>query len=185
MVGSTVACQSQPVSITFDNETLVFPITVHDAVEHYKLSFNSPGYYYRKEATHKMSVRIDFRDSDYYNEHQSEEVLYNRQIVSYVLEYDGSKIESDSIKLKVERLCHCKLTFNVDSLSALRDPGHQPSIVNMLPQGGQHIYATAMLSQDLVVGFRNKPNYKGVVIPEVRFFYKQSPALIRHGMMAY
>ena len=185
LVGTTVACQSQSILISFDRETLTFPITVKKAVERYKLSFNSPGYYYRKDATREISLNIAYQASDYYNEYQPKEVLYDREVVSYVFKYDGSKVKSDSVRMSVERLCHCKLMFIADSLSAKRDPGYQPSVASLMPQGGRHYYGIANLNQDVVVGFRNKPNFKGEMIPEVRFFYKQSPDLIRRGMTQY
>ncbi|WP_461090314.1 hypothetical protein [Spirosoma gilvum] len=184
-IGSLTACQSQssqPVSISFDRESLAFPITVEEAFNRYKLSFRSPGYYYRKDEGREMSIDIIVHSGDYWNEHQPKEALYDRDVVSYVLLYDGKKISSDSVRHNVERLCHCKLTFSTDSLS---DAQKKEPIARLMPDGGRHHYGLAKLSEDVTVGFRNKPNFRGASLPEVRFFYKQSATEIKRGMSQY
>lgn len=154
-------------------------------MDRYKLSFNAPGYYYRREKAREMSINIVYNGSDYHDEHQPKEVLYDRDVISYVFKYKGEVVQPDSVKLNVERLCKCKLTFITDSLSVERDPGYQPSIAHLMPEKGRHYYGLASLSKDVTIGFRNKPNYTREVIPEVRFFYKQSAAQIRRGMTQY
>lgn len=183
---SITACQSQPAVIEFDGEKLAFPITVKEAVGRYNLSFNPPGHYYRNGGLKNLSINIAYRAGDYDDEHQSEEVLFDRNVVSYVLQYNGDKTPFDSLRQKVERLCHCKLTFVTDSLSPERDPGFKPfprSIQDRLPQKGLHYYAVASLNKEVAVGFRRRPTWRGENIVEVQFFYQQSPADIRHGMM--
>ncbi|RIV18670.1 hypothetical protein DYU11_27250 [Fibrisoma montanum] len=182
---AATSCQSQPSSIVFDGYVLVFPITVREAVERYKLSYSPPGYYYRRQGGQTLSIYIAYNPGDYDNELQPKEVLYDREVISYVFTYDGDESKPDAVKTKVEALCRCRLTFREDSLSPDRNPVFLPSTIKQLPRQGTHSYATAPLGNDVVVGFRNKPNVKGEVIPEVKFFYRQAPEQIQKAMMTY
>ncbi len=187
LIGTMLACYGQPITVNFDGKKLLFPVSIKEASTLYQLSFTPPGYYFRNDQNSKMVVYIDYHPEDYNNERQSKEALYDRQVVSYVFTYDTMSTSPDSIKRKVEQLCHCKLSFQADSLSADKDAGYsqKSALSKLLPQAGQHSYAIASISEDVVVGFREKPNYEGKTIPEVRFFYGQSPAQIRKGMMQY
>ena len=93
--------------------------------------------------------------------------------MSYVFTYNAVNTRSDSAKRKVEQLCQCKLVFQADSLSVEKDPGYsqKPAKSKLPPQAGQHTYAIASISENLVVESREKPNYERKVILEVRFFH--------------
>ena len=182
---AAVSCQSQPLSIAFDGYTLMFPITVGAAVDRYKFSYSPPGYYYRKQGPQTVSINMAYKPGDYDDEHQPQDVLYNREVTAYVFTYDGDESKPDAVKKQVEALCRCRLTCSEDSLSPDRDPAFLPSTIKRLPREGKHTYAIAQLGNDVVVGFRNKPTFKGEVIPEVKFFYKQTPEQIRRAMMTY
>lgn len=172
--------------IEFDGETITFPTTVEEAVRRHQLSFSAPGYYYRQDDSKEMVINIPYQASDYRDEHQAKEVLYDRNVVSYVFKYKGDRVPFESLQRQVESLCRCKLTFVTDSLSPEKDPGFQTfpaEIKQRLPQKGLHYYATAPLSKDVTIGFRRRPSWRGEDIPEVDFFYRQSPAEIRQRMM--
>ncbi|RIV19477.1 hypothetical protein DYU11_25630 [Fibrisoma montanum] len=87
--------------------------------------------------------------------------LFSREVISYVFTYDGKQVNSELIRQKVEALCRCRLKCREDSLTPDRNPVFRPSTIKRLSREGTHRYATAQLGNDVVVGFRNKPNVKG------------------------
>lgn len=99
--------------INFANKQWFFPSTVEDAVIKHGLDYRPPGYYFKIFQPNSMEVILyyDYKNSDFYNENQPKESLYERQLNSYIFGFYAKKGMYDSLKTMLENTYDTKFVW--------------------------------------------------------------------------
>jgi len=101
--GFQVQPPCEAVTITFGGKKWSFPSSVEEAVRKHNLSYKAPGYYYKVDTTQmKLILGYHFNPGDFSNEYQAKEVLFSRELHSYIFQFPDRPNLYDSLQSDLE-----------------------------------------------------------------------------------
>ena len=183
MFALATACHSQPrKSVLYGRDTLLFPLTVKEAVELYRLDYQPPTIYFSKRDSSELVLNIALKSGDTFDERQPREALFNRDITGYRYRFYTARHSADSIKRHLETTYRCSLKIIRDSLIREQNkatpvaPARLQQLFDIMPGHGYRTYATAQLSPLVWLGYATPPEHKNVKPYVMVFFmYNLSP----------
>lgn len=137
----------------FEGKEWIFPATVEQAANRYKMQFKPPGYYYTRLPSGGI-VQLEFlsEEGDFSDENQSESALHSRRVSTYLFTYPNHKGFVDSLRNALEMATKAKLIAEVDT---------QRITVEGKTVFSQSIaYWRGMSPDSLVVAIRQMPSFK-------------------------
>ena len=181
-----ISAPDKPIAVSFNGGTWLFPLTVGEAVKRYSLAYKPPGYYYA-EMSNGSTVELIYihQPGDFDNEHQAKEVLYNREVSSYVHTFSSRSGLIDSLHRALEAQFKKKMVMHIDT-QRFGLKTMSTSLKNSLPNGGAVPYELMRIDSSLTIGLRYKPNLsKDKQAIEVYLFYNLLQDKIKTRMISF
>ncbi|GAB2604718.1 hypothetical protein [Spirosoma areae] len=185
-----LTCKSappKPITVSFNGNKWQFPLSVGEAVKQYNLSYKPPGHYYTESQTGSVvTLEYLFQAGDFDNEHQPKEVLYDRQVHSYIHSFPFRPGLMDSLRHVLEAQFKQKMVMDSDTqrFGLTKLPAN---LQNMLPDGGSVTYGLIRADSSLKVGLRKPPTFSksSPQFIEVLFLYNRSEEQIEKRMISF
>ncbi|MFD2569001.1 hypothetical protein ACFSUS_00040 [Spirosoma soli] len=175
---------SKTISVDFAKTQWIFPLTVGEAVEKYKLLYKPPGLYYARGVDgNTVTLEYSYETDDFANEYQSKDVLYSRLVRSYVHSYVWRAGLQDSLHNALQSKFNKRMS--VISTEPLLFTKY--NLPDSLRVGRSITYELLKVNSQLTIGLREKPVLSEQAGRNVEVFlmYNQTDDEIRKRLSSF
>ena len=110
-----------PYAINYMDWKMTFPSTVGEAVKVHQLDYKPPGFYYKTISVNRGEVFLNYKykRGDFHNEYQPREILFPREVDSYIFRFPEKDKLQDSLKIAIEKVYKKKFKLTMATNSSI------------------------------------------------------------------